>query len=101
MKNNEIHEANQSDFLKNVSDVLLQAQKNAKTAVNLSMVYAYYEIGRMIVEEEQHGENRATYGKKLLKELSTYLTGMFHSYQTGNYRYLCPSYKLESDMAAR
>ena len=77
MKNNEIHEANQSDFLKNVSDVLLQAQKNAKTAVNLSMVYAYYEIGRMIVEEEQHGENRATYGKKLLKELSTYLTGMF------------------------
>ena len=77
MKNNEIHEANQSDFLKNVSDVLLQAQKNAKTAVNLSMVYAYYEIGRMIVEEEQHGENRAAYGKKLLKELSTYLTGMF------------------------
>ena len=67
----------ESDFLKNVSDVLLQAQKNAKTAVNLSMVYAYYEIGRMIVEEEQHGENRATYGKKLLKELSTYLTGMF------------------------
>ena len=49
----------------------------ATTAVNLSMVYAYYEIGRMIVEEEQHGENRATYGKKLLKELSTYLTGMF------------------------
>lgn len=41
------------------------------------MVYAYYEIGRMIVEEEQHGENRAAYGKKLLKELSTYLTGMF------------------------
>ena len=77
MKNNEIHEANQSDFLKNVSDVLLQAQKNAKTAVNLSMVYAYYEIGRMIVEEEQHGENRAAYGKQLLKELSAYLTGMF------------------------
>ncbi len=25
----------------------------ATTAVNLSMVYAYYEIGRMIVEEEQ------------------------------------------------
>ena len=59
MKNNEIHKEIQSDFLKNVSDVLLQAQKNAKTAVNLAMVYAYYEIGRMIVEEEQHGENRA------------------------------------------
>ena len=77
MKNNEIHKEIQSDFLKNVSDVLLQAQKNAKTAVNLAMVYAYYEIGRMIVEEEQHGENRAAYGKQLLKELSAYLTGMF------------------------
>lgn len=41
------------------------------------MVYAYYEIGRMIVEEEQHGENRAAYGKQILKELSTYLTGTF------------------------
>ena len=50
-------------FLKNVSEVLEKARKNAKTAVNLSMVYAYYEIGRMIVEEEQHGENRAAYGK--------------------------------------
>lgn len=33
MKNNEIHEKIQSDFLKNVSDILLQARKNAKTAV--------------------------------------------------------------------
>ena len=77
MKNNEIHESIQRDFLKNVSDVLLQARKNAKTAVNLSMVYAYYEIGRMIVEEEQHGANRAAYGKQLLKELSAYLTDIF------------------------
>lgn len=41
-----------TDFLKNVSDILTQARKNAKTAVNLSMVYAYFEIGKMIVEEE-------------------------------------------------
>ena len=52
----------------------MQARKNAKTAVNLSMVYAYYEIGRMIVEEEQRGEQRAAYGTQLLKELSAYLT---------------------------
>lgn len=62
------------DFLQSVSSVLEQAKRNAKTAVNLSMVYAYYEIGRMIVEEEQQGENRATYGRQLLKELSVYLT---------------------------
>ena len=41
------------------------------------MVYAYFEIGRMIVEEEQHGANRAAYGTQLLKELSLYLTQQF------------------------
>ena len=51
MSKNEITSINQS-FLENVSEVLAQARKNAKTAVNLAMVYAYYEIGRMIVEEE-------------------------------------------------
>ena len=61
-------------FLKNVSEVLEKARKNAKTAVNLSMVYAYYEIGRMIVEEEQNGQNRAAYGKQILQELSKYLS---------------------------
>lgn len=77
MKNNELHAVIQRDFLKSVSEVLLRAQKSAKTAVNLSMVYAYFEIGRMIIEEEQHGENRAAYGAQILKELSAYLTGTF------------------------
>ncbi|MGN0294387.1 MAG: DUF1016 N-terminal domain-containing protein [Lachnospiraceae bacterium] len=65
------------DFLNHVSSVLENARKNAKTAVNLSMVYAYYEIGRMIVEEEQKGENRAAYGKRLLQDLSKFLTDKF------------------------
>ncbi len=64
-------------FLESVSEVLAQAKKNAKTAVNLAMVYAYYEIGRMIVEEEQHGQNRAAYGKQILQELSKYLGEKF------------------------
>ena len=76
MSKNEITSISQG-FLKNVSEVLEKAKQNAKTAVNLSMVYAYYEIGRMIVEEEQHGENRAAYGKQVLKELSAYLTNTF------------------------
>lgn len=77
MKSDELKTTIKNEFLKCVSDVLLQARKNAKTAVNLSMVYAYYEIGRMIVEEEQHGENRAAYGRQLLKELSAHLTRTF------------------------
>ena len=76
MDKNEITPINR-DFLQGVSDVLAKARKNAKTAVNLAMVYAYFEIGRMIVEEEQHGANRAAYGTQLLKELSAYLTGIY------------------------
>ena len=64
-------------FLQSISQILDKARKHAKTAVNLSMVYAYYEIGKMIVEEEQQGENRAAYGKQLLKKLSEYLTEQF------------------------
>ncbi len=65
------------NFLDSVVNVLSQARKNAKTAVNLSMVYAYFEIGKMIVEEEQHGQNRAAYGKQILHELSIYLLQKF------------------------
>lgn len=38
------------------------------------MVTTYFEIGRLIVEEEQNGKERATYGKEILKNLSIKLT---------------------------
>jgi len=41
------------------------------------MVYTYFEIGRMIVEEEQNGKERAEYGKQVLKGLSEQLTKEF------------------------
>lgn len=65
------------DFLRNVSDLLKQARKNVKTAVNISMVYTYYEIGKRIFLEEQSGQERAGYGKYIIKELSEYLTEQF------------------------
>ena len=41
------------------------------------MVYTYYEIGRIIVDDEQQGEERVQYGKAVLKELSIRLTNKF------------------------
>lgn len=49
MGNQKVNAMIDRDFFQNVSEVLDKARKNAKTAVNLSMVYAYFEIGRMIV----------------------------------------------------
>ena len=63
-----------NNFFEKVGRILEQARSNAKTAVNLSMVYAYYEIGKNIIEEEQNGNERADYGKYILKGLSEYLT---------------------------
>lgn len=42
------------NFFDRVLDILKNARKQAKTALNISMVYSYYEVGRMIVEEEQN-----------------------------------------------
>jgi predicted nuclease of restriction endonuclease-like (RecB) superfamily len=41
------------------------------------MVEAYWFIGKRIVEEEQHGKNRAEYGKEILKNLSAELQAEF------------------------
>lgn len=66
-----------TNFLHQVCNLLENARKNVKTAVNLSMVYTYYDIGRLIIEEEQKGNNRADYGKYILKELSLHLCKRF------------------------
>ena len=67
----------ETTFLENIGSIMEEAREKAKTAVNLSMVYAYFEIGRQIFEQEQQGRNRAGYGTQLLKELSAYLTDRF------------------------
>jgi hypothetical protein len=41
------------------------------------MVYTYFEIGLMIVEEEQNGNAGAAYGEYLLQNLSNELTAEF------------------------
>lgn len=54
--------------------LLHNARQQVLRTVNSTMVYTYFEIGRMIVEEEQSGKERAEYGKQLLKGLSEKLT---------------------------
>lgn len=60
-----------------VVELLQNAQQQVLRAVNSTMVYTYFEIGRMIVEEEQSGKDRAEYGKQILKGLSQQLTNEF------------------------
>jgi hypothetical protein len=61
----------------NIADILQKAKASVVKAVNYTMVYAYYEIGRLIIEDEQNGARRAEYGKSVLIELSKRLTQDF------------------------
>lgn len=64
-------------LLADIREVLLSARTTAYKAVNLAMVSAYWNVGRLIVEDEQHGNRRAEYGKAVLSELSDKLTAEF------------------------
>jgi predicted nuclease of restriction endonuclease-like (RecB) superfamily len=57
--------------------VLQNARLQVLRTVNTTMTLTYFEIGRMIVEEEQNGKDRADYGKQILKGLSEQLTNEF------------------------
>ena len=60
-----------------VSELISNARKSLVRNINYTMVYTYYEIGRMIVEDEQQGAIRAEYGKNLLEDLSQKLSKEF------------------------
>jgi predicted nuclease of restriction endonuclease-like (RecB) superfamily len=60
-----------------IRSILAEARRRAHRAINTAMVTAYWEIGRLIVEQEQHGRQRAEYGRALLVELSKRLKSEF------------------------
>ena len=65
--------ANDNLYLQ-IKTILEEARRSAYRAVNFTMVVAYWEVGKHIVEYEQSGAAKATYGTALLKELSAKLT---------------------------
>jgi predicted nuclease of restriction endonuclease-like (RecB) superfamily len=60
-----------------ISALIDLAHKRVKTAIDTTMVYTYYGVGHYIVEDEQQGEQRAQYGKAVLKNLSARLTNKY------------------------
>lgn len=66
-----------NDFYSRILGILKSARNKVVQTVNTTMVETYFEIGKLIVEEEQDGNERAEYGKQILKELSHKLTNEF------------------------
>lgn len=65
------------DVYAEISSLLKEARKNIVSNINTTMTKTYFLIGKRIIEEEQNGNERATYGKNLIKNLSKKLTNEF------------------------
>lgn len=66
-----------SQLFGRIADLLNESRKFVVKSVNQTIVLTYFEVGRLIVEDEQQGKERAEYGKFVLKELSQRLTDEF------------------------
>ena len=65
---------NTQSMLRDIRAIIEQARTQVSRAVNTAMVLAYWDIGRLIVEDEQKGAERASYGRAQLQQLSDQLT---------------------------
>lgn len=66
-----------SSLYDQIRQILLESQSTVVRAVNMVMMQAYFEIGRLIVDDEQHGQARAGYGEETLMALSRKLKAEF------------------------
>ena len=60
-----------------IISLVQQARQSVARNVNSAMVFTYFQIGRLLVEEWQRGEERAEYGRGLLENISVDLTEVF------------------------
>ncbi|PKK37169.1 hypothetical protein BWI96_07390 [Siphonobacter sp. SORGH_AS_0500] len=58
------------NILSQIQSIIANAQQKAIRSVDFERVLMYWHIGKVIVEEEQQGEDRATYGTFLIKSIS-------------------------------
>lgn len=88
-------DATNHQLLSDIRQIIEQARQRVYQTVNSEMVQAYWHIGRLIIEDEQQGQQRATYGKQQLQQLSGQLTREFgKGFDASNLRnmrsfYLC------------
>ena len=61
-------------MIEQIKSLLESARQKVATEVNSTLIMTYWQIGKIIVEDEQKHESRAEYGKQTLKTLSKVLS---------------------------
>ena len=84
-----------------VQTVIETSRETVYRAANVSMVQAYWNIGRLIVEEEQRGEQRAEYGESIIDGLSMRLQKRYgKGYNKSNLWYMRQFYQTFNNLHA-
>lgn len=67
------------NIIKQVQNIIANAQAKAIRSVDTERVLMYWQIGKVIFEEEQQSKDRADYGKYLIKSISDEFQPQFGS----------------------
>ena len=87
-------DSNFKQLYADICHVLSTARGKAYSAVNFAMVQSYWQIGKLITDEELGGKQRADYGRYLMKELSERLTRDFgKGFDERELRKICQFYR--------
>lgn len=85
----------ETKLFERVREILDEAKNRVARSVNTEMVQAYWRIGQAIVEHEQHGKERADYGKQLIESLSVQLRkGGLKGFSKNNLWYMRQFYSI-------
>ena len=88
-----------NEFISEVESFIEKSVNAANSAVSSIVVVTYWNVGRMIVEEEQNGKSRAEYGKQIIQQLSERLTRKYgNNYSKRNLQYYRKFYQCFNDL---
>ncbi len=65
-----MNDVTNTQLITDIRELLSQARLHVNRTVNHTMVHTYWHVGRIIVEHEQSGKEKAEYGKQQLTHLS-------------------------------
>ena len=76
-------------IIEDIKEVIVSSRQKVAYEVNNTMLLAYWNVGKIIVENEQNGNIKAEYGKQVMKELSKELRKILGSgFSVSNLQYM-------------
>jgi predicted nuclease of restriction endonuclease-like (RecB) superfamily len=70
-------EISNNQLFDSIKEIVQKSRERIFRTINKTLLETYWQIGRIIVEEEQQGKSKAEYGKETLKNLANQLTFEF------------------------